>query len=72
MSQAVGGQGLARVRRDRGGHVLGVAVHAAQGVGGEGPLELQPDVAQAQMMWSPSKAVNIGRRSIRPDSSAAA
>jgi hypothetical protein len=41
------GWGVAHVGGQWRDHVLGVAVHAAQGVGGERPLELQPEVDQA-------------------------
>jgi hypothetical protein len=49
LSQAEGSWGVADVRGQRGDHVLGVSVHAAQGVGGERPLELQADVDQARV-----------------------
>ena len=47
MLQADGGGGVADVDGQLGDHVLGPAVHAAQGVGGERPLELQAEVDQA-------------------------
>lgn len=48
-SQSEGSRGVAYVGGQRGDHVLGIAVHAAQGVGGERPLELKADVDQAGM-----------------------
>src|SRR2546430_15700352 len=48
-SQADGGRGVANVSSQRRDDVLGVAVHAAQRVGGERPLEFQPQVDQARV-----------------------
>jgi len=40
---------IADVSSQRGDHVFSVAVHAAQGIGGERALELQADVDQARV-----------------------
>src|SRR6266567_8567836 len=41
------GGGVADMGGQRGDHMLGIAVHATQGVGGERPLEFQPEVDKA-------------------------
>src|SRR5690606_7976227 len=48
-SEAVRGQGLAGIDGQGSGDVRGVAGHAAQGVGGERALELQPDVGEPEV-----------------------
>ena len=64
--QADGGGGIAQVRGQRGDYVFGVAVYAAQGVGGERPLELQPEVDQAGWVAEMPPGAGACRRRGRP------